>query len=1077
MTHPVQSHEVDEPYDVIVVGAGPAGSTAAYYLATGMGRGRGKRVALLEKQTFPRDKYCGDAWCAPALDILEDMGVLQRLEAEGLVLDCTSGGLVSPSGESYVSTGEGGGAPGTRCYAIKRIICDERIARRAVEVGAELFEAAAFAEARLEDDGFWTLRCDDDRRFRGRMLLAADGAASRVARSLGVVTTPPNGVAARQYVKGGTHNFKSGGVLFYPKYVLPGYVALFRHYNDDIDLGCYLISGGAAEPGELVELYDREIGRDPFLRRVLGPNVEFLERVRVASLRTGGTPRSTARQFMAVGDAAGQTDPLTGEGIHTGMIGARIAAQTICELFERGDFSERACQEYHRRWMADFGRDFPASAIGGRMTHRFPALLDAAAVVAQRKGDGFMIDFGAAMTGVKPKTTFVRPSVALPLGIEVVRQLFIQKILRSQASEETAYASRGAQTTSRDTSFEMACLIDPAADPRPLPESPAPDRAAESELEEMFRHAGNDPAARRVLVLYGSEYGFTRDVADRVCEALAGQTMSLSPRCVSMIDYEIIDWRETPTCLLLCSTAGDGVPPADARAFFEFLESPELDLAGVRYSTLALGDRAYPHFCRAGRDLDQRMSGRGAMALAPRAEVDGDDEDTIANWIESVCRALSDPDAGENRATASPGDGLRDRARRHLAQRLERPGAPSRDQPLMARVVVKRPLTRVVEPSDREIFHIELDVSPPTTSRGNGEGGAQALSWQPGDALGVIATNCPGEVAAVLAEVTCTGEESVQPPKREGRVSLREALSHHLDIKRPSARLLEALLDRASAISEKDHAAEVRAEDTVAYRVQRELQDLLREFPSAARSLEAEDLAQLLDPLTPRYYSIASSQQTAPDRLCLAVSVVRYQLLGRPRTGLATTFLADRVAVGDRIPVFVQKNSDFRLPTADAGKPCVLIGAGTGAAPYRAFLQDLTESARRSGTTVREQAGGEPHLLFFGCRREERDFLYREDWTAWETDGALRLFPAFSRDQEDQSHLARRLLENGALVWQCMQAGHPFYLCGDATTRAPDVEQALLEIIRTCGDRSRSEAEAYLEQMRSEGHWHSDVWG
>ena len=235
-----------ERYDVIVVGAGPAGATTAYYLATGSRQARATRVALLEKTTFPRDKFCGDAWCAPALDILEDMGVLQKLEAEGLVRDTTSGGFISPSGESYVSVGEGGGAPGTRCYAIKRIICDERIARRAVEVGAELFENANVANAQLEDDGLWTVRCHDGRQLRSKMLVAADGATSRLARALGVVTAPPQTVASRQYIRGGTHNFKSGGVLFYPQYILPGYVALFRHYNDDIDVGCYVIPGGAA---------------------------------------------------------------------------------------------------------------------------------------------------------------------------------------------------------------------------------------------------------------------------------------------------------------------------------------------------------------------------------------------------------------------------------------------------------------------------------------------------------------------------------------------------------------------------------------------------------------------------------------------------------------------------------------------------------------------------------------------------------------------------------------------------------------------------------------------------------------
>jgi geranylgeranyl reductase family protein len=440
--------------DAIVVGAGPAGATAAYYLAAS-----GKRVALLEKASFPRDKVCGDAWCAPALDILEDMGVLQKLEAEGLIRDTTSGGFISPSGESFVGSGQEGGAPGTRCYAIKRILCDERIARRAAEAGAELLENANAASARLEDDGLWTVRCHDGRQLRATMLLAADGANSRLARSLGVVTTPPQAVASRQYVKGGTHNFKSGGVLFYPTFILPGYVALFRHYDDDLDVGCYVIPGGAITSDRLATLYETEIKRDAFLQRALGPRAEFRERIRIAPIRLGGEVRSTGRQFMAVGDAAGQTDPLTGEGIHTGMIGGKLAAQTIHELFATGDFSAQACQEYHHRWMAAFGNDFRFSAAGARMVHRFPFLLDAANVVAQRKGDAFMVEFGAAMTGVKPKTTFLKPAMALPMTIEVFRQVFRQKLLGDR-SGRTAYRARAVEDVDRATAFQNACLID-----------------------------------------------------------------------------------------------------------------------------------------------------------------------------------------------------------------------------------------------------------------------------------------------------------------------------------------------------------------------------------------------------------------------------------------------------------------------------------------------------------------------------------------------------------------------------------------------------------------------------------------
>jgi geranylgeranyl reductase family protein len=442
-------------FDVIVVGAGPAGATTAYYLTRGGGSGETPRVALLEKARFPRDKVCGDAWCAPALDILEDMGVLQKLESEGLVRDTRAGGFISPSGACFVSTGEEAGAPGTRVYAIKRITCDERIAHAARDAGAELIEGAAVSHATLEDDGVWTVRCSDGRVFRAKMLIAADGAPSKLARQLGVVTEAPTGFASRRYVKGGTHNFRADGVLLYPSYILPGYIALFRHYNDDIDLGSYVIPGGAAQGKDLQRLYEERVQRDPLVRSALGPDAEYLEPLRIAPLRLGGVQRSHARQFLAVGDAAGQTDPLTGEGIHTAMIAGRIAARTVREMLTKGDLSESACATYHAGWQAAFGHEFPASALAARISYRLPAMLDAANVVAQQRGDAFMNTFGAAMTGMLPKTTFLKPSVAIPLSVEIARQL-----MRGQGRIDERYAKSLQADPARDTAFCNACLID-----------------------------------------------------------------------------------------------------------------------------------------------------------------------------------------------------------------------------------------------------------------------------------------------------------------------------------------------------------------------------------------------------------------------------------------------------------------------------------------------------------------------------------------------------------------------------------------------------------------------------------------
>ncbi len=406
---------VESPvYDVAIAGAGPAGATAAYFLAKG-----GKRVALLEKARFPRDKRCGDAWCEPALDILDEMGVLRELVSAGAVQFVRSGGLVSPGGLSFVSPDEGERPSAPRVAAIRRKACDERIARAAERVGATLIEDAAVAA--VSHDELWTIRCKDGRRFSARCLIAADGAKSKIGRMLGVVTTGATSAASRQYIKGGTHNFTSDGVLLYPPYVIPGYVAFFRHSNGDIDLGCYLLPGGKVPPTKLKALLQAEVVNDPFVREVLGDHAEPLEPPGISPLRLGGEPRTSGERFLAVGDAAGQTDPLTGEGIHTAMVAAKIAAQVLHEAFAEGDLSARRLEAYHTAWMNAFGRDFAISAAAGRAVSRFPMLLDTAAVAAQRHGASFMDDFGAAMTGVKPKSLFLSPRMALPLGAALLR--------------------------------------------------------------------------------------------------------------------------------------------------------------------------------------------------------------------------------------------------------------------------------------------------------------------------------------------------------------------------------------------------------------------------------------------------------------------------------------------------------------------------------------------------------------------------------------------------------------------------------------------------------------------------------
>ncbi|MBV2236022.1 MAG: flavodoxin domain-containing protein [Sterolibacterium sp.] len=1072
-----------QSFDVIIVGAGPAGATAAWYLAhESCQQGRPLKVALLEKARFPRDKFCGDAWCAPALDILEEMGVLQPIMADGLYQDTTSGGFVSPSGENYMTRagGEAEISQKNRTFAIKRMICDERIARRAAEVGADLIEEAQVTEAQLGSDGLWQVRCSDGRQFHSRMLLAADGATSRLARSLGVVETPPNAAAARQYVKGGTHNYQAGGVLLFPEYILPGYVALFRHYNDDIDLGAYIIPGGAARVEDAARIYETHILKDPFIQRVLGPNVEFLEAVRTASLRMGGEPRSTAAQFMAIGDAAGQTDPLTGEGIHTAMIAARLAARRVLEMFASDGydafdaFNAAACEVYHQRWMAAFGKDFKSSALSARMSYRYPFFLDAAAVLAERSAGRFMETFGAIMTGVEPKSAYAKPDVALPLMRELGRQFWRQKILR-QPHGWAAYQQKAEENPLRASSFAAVCLRDAHITAQQT--AAVWSRPAASQNSGL-QFASADHHARPLLVLYATEYGYSKGVAQQLAEhlsqlnaALADQP--LSPRVLAVDAYQRIDWAQEKLAFFICPTAGDGEFPLQAREFVQALEE-NLPLSTLRYAVLACGDSAYPNFCQAGHELHELLQKNGAQALLEPLEVDQEDDSAVAEWLAEIDALFNETDLLSQLPTLA---GKSDYLLANLAGD-EGEDPVSAQQPLTATLLERHVLTSA-GPADesqtatQEVLSLTLDLY------GNSE--SRRIDWQPGDALGVLAHNPDALVEAILAYMSVGGDTILGVLSQI--MTLREGLQRHLDIKTLSRGRISKFAAWISDAAEQQRwqalvqAAGSEAEAARNYLLGRELIDLLDDFPVTARQLDSVQWMSFLPRLQPRYYSIASSPLVRAEQLTLCVARLHYTSHGRPRAGLASNYLGHELAVGSRCSVFLKANPAFRPPALSAPVGPVMIGPGTGVAPFRGFMQHLQEQARREGKRLDEiWPAADAPALFFGCRRAQQDFLYRELWQNWQAAGCLQLYTAFSRQQSEKIYVQHRLREQAALIWQRFERGATFYICGDATRMAGDVEQALLDIIMQQGQQTAEEAKNYLAELARQGRYLKDVW-
>ena len=409
--------ENNSVYDVCIVGAGPSGSTCAYYLAQ-----QGKRVLLLEKEQFPRDKLCGDAVCTKALLHLEKMGVLQEIIAEDRGHWSREGGFVSPNGISFIgNSAQHTGTP--LVMAIKRIVLDEKIARAAASAGANLVEQSPVVKTEFSlETQLWTISCGGKRpNYRARMLIAADGATSKLARRLGLVTTQADSVCSRAYIKAETSDFTSDGVVFYPPDLLPGYCAVFREARNELNFCCYLIPGGEYVPTDLSRVHHHLIEKDPHISKAIGPRAE-IAKMKAAPLRLGGIAKSYGDRLLIIGDAAGQIDPLTGEGIQYAMDAAKIAADTLKEAFAVNDFSEQFLQRYHRRWMKAFGWDFYWSQKFLQFYTKYPIWLDACAAMTQRKGSEFLAEWGKVMTGSQPKSYFLQPQIALPLLGEVGRQ-------------------------------------------------------------------------------------------------------------------------------------------------------------------------------------------------------------------------------------------------------------------------------------------------------------------------------------------------------------------------------------------------------------------------------------------------------------------------------------------------------------------------------------------------------------------------------------------------------------------------------------------------------------------------------
>ncbi|MEO0414198.1 MAG: sulfite reductase subunit alpha [Verrucomicrobiota bacterium] len=518
---------------------------------------------------------------------------------------------------------------------------------------------------------------------------------------------------------------------------------------------------------------------------------------------------------------------------------------------------------------------------------------------------------------------------------------------------------------------------------------------------------------QKVLVMYASQSGNSEGLAEELGEMLSAD---FSAPVISTEDFSEIDLTSETHLFLIASTWGDGDPPDNAIDFWSFLQSddaPKLDQ--LNYSVLALGDSNYLQFCAQGKAFDARLEELGAKRMVPRVDCDTDFEDLAEEWMSNVVTALG--------ASAS--------------SKEDSPAAEvtySKSNPFPAFLKTNRKLN--TPESERDTRHFEFDLS------GSG------LSYQCGDVLGVYGKNDPALVDELIETLQLDPESNVIASKA-GEMSLRTALIAEYDVRALSPKLLEAWAEYSESIPESAEWLEGR-----------DLIDLVVEYPAKFES--GQQFVDVLRKMGPRLYSISSSPKAHEDEVHLTVATVNYETHGRARKGVCSTYLADRVNGDGTVKVFLQTAKHFRLPE-DTNRPVIMVGPGTGVAPFRAFLEER----------IATEAPGK-NWMFFGNPHEDTDWLYKDEFNRYQEEGQLdRYDKAWSRDGDTKVYVQDLIRENGQEIWKWLSEDGHFYVCGDAKRMAKDVDDALHEVISTYGG---VDAEDYVSAMKKEKRYQRDVY-
>ena len=537
-------------------------------------------------------------------------------------------------------------------------------------------------------------------------------------------------------------------------------------------------------------------------------------------------------------------------------------------------------------------------------------------------------------------------------------------------------------------------------------------------------------SAESITILYGTHTGHSKEIGlDLYDRVLA---LGFNAKLQGVDDYKKNDLKKEKYVFLIISTHGEGDAPIQAEDFYEYVHGTRAPkLSDTKYAVLALGDKTYKKYCQTGIDFDQQFTKLGAQAIIPVQTSDVAYEEVAEKWIETILSELKNiapvvTSGSQNKPTAAPKKKF------------------NRSNPYYAEVLEKVRITTT--DSEKEIYHVEISLED------------SGIEYQAGDSIGILPNNPIDLVDLLITKFEEDPERIVTVGDKE--LSLFRALQNKLEI---TVLNQEVLAKYNTIVQNKDLEALLNNEDKLEeYLYGADAFDLLEDYPG---QITSDQFISILRILYARLYSISSGPSANPEEVHITIASVRYQQKKRDRNGACSSYVSDEINAGDHIPIYIDKNEAFRLPD-DENKPLIMVGAGTGVAPYRSFLQEREQNSAKG-----------KNWLFFGNQRFKKDFLYQVEWQKFLKKGTLqKLDVAFSRDQKEKEYVQDRLKENGNEVYQWLENGAHFYICGDKKYMAKDVQNTLLEIIQIEGGITPDKAEEYLKNLKREKRLLLDVY-